>query len=78
MILREGLPFSPMFVVSSDVSQLAVLTYGGLLRAFLPAKTLRFLSRFGILRSRVKSESRNKEGGCNDYVRPPFFIVNAR
>ena len=47
-------------------------------RRLLPAKILRFLSRFGILRSRVKSESRRAQGGYNDFVRPPFFTINAR
>ena len=41
-------------------------------------KPLFFSVGFGILPSRAKSTSRKKEGGSNDFVRPPFFITNSK
>ena len=59
-------------------SGLSDVSFTGRVIHVFPARTLHFLSRFGILRSRVKSESRKKQGGWNDYVRSPFLIVNAK
>jgi hypothetical protein len=42
------------------------------------AKTLLFLSGFATLARRAESGSRKTQGGCNDFVRSPFFTINAK